>query len=56
LKCTPKHFDSEETSAQPGSGQTGLSPSVGRGPSQGGLKHAARLREDAPKHHIPRDL
>ena len=29
---------------------------MGRGPSQGGLKHAARLREDAPKHHIPRDL
>ena len=52
VKCTPKHFDSEETSAQPGSGQTGLSPSAGHGPILGGLKLTARLRDDAPKHHI----
>jgi len=55
LKCTPKHFDSKETSAQTSRGQTGLSPSMGCGPSQGGLKRASRLRDDAPKHHIPRD-
>jgi len=34
---------------------TGLSPSTGRGPSQGGLGLATRSREDSPKHHMPRD-
>ena len=28
---------------------------MGSGPSQGGLKREARMREDAPKHHMPRD-
>ena len=57
LSCTPKQLDSgEKKSAQPGSRLTGLSPSTGRGPSQGGLGLAAELREDSPEHHIPRDL
>ena len=28
---------------------------MGRGPSQGGLGLAVALREDFPKHYIPRD-
>ena len=28
---------------------------MGRGPSQGGLELDAKLREDVPKHYIPRD-
>ena len=55
LSCTPKQLDSGEKSAQQGSRLTGLSPSTGRGPSQGGLGQAAELRGDSPKHHIPRD-
>ena len=55
LSCTPKQLDSREKSAQHGSRLTGLSPSTGRGPSQGGLGQAATLRGDSPKHYIPRD-
>ena len=56
LSCTPKQLDSGEKSAQRNSRLTGLSPSMGRGPSQGGLGLAVKLREDSPKHHIPRDM
>ena len=55
LSCTPKQLDSGEKSAQRGDRLTGLSPSMGHGPSQGGLGLVTTLREDSPKHHIPRD-
>lgn len=55
LSCTPKQLDSREKSARSGSRLTGLSPSTGRGPSQGGLELAAAPREDSPEHHIPRN-
>ena len=44
LSCTPKQLDSGEKSAQHDSRLTGLSPSTGRGPSQGGLGLAVALR------------
>ena len=56
LSCTPKQLDSREKSAQQDGRLTGLSPSMGRGPSQGGLGLAIQLREDSPEHHMPRDL
>ena len=56
LSCTPKQLDSREKSAQSGRRLTGLSPSTGRGPSQGGLELAIAGRGDSPEHHIPRDL
>jgi hypothetical protein len=56
LSCTPKQLDSRGKPAPHSSRLTGLSPSMGRGPSQGGLGLAAVLREGFPKHHIPRDL
>ena len=37
LSCTPKQLDSRGKPAQRSSRLTGLSPSTGRGPSQGGL-------------------
>ena len=54
LSCTPKQLDSGEKSARPSNRLTGLSPSAGRGPCQGGLGLIARPREDSPKHHMPR--
>ena len=56
LSCTPKQLDSREKSARKSIGGTGLSPSMGCGPSQSGLTLDANSREDSPKHHIPRDL
>ena len=56
LSCTPKKLDSGEKSARRDNRLTGLSPSTGRGPSQGGLGLVDSSREDSPKHHIPRDL
>ena len=44
LSCTPKQLDSREKPAQRSSRLTGLSPSTGRGPSQGGLGLAAAPR------------
>ena len=55
LSCTPKQLDSGEKSAQTTNRLTGLSPSTGHGPSQGGLGLVGRLRGDFPKPHIPRD-
>ena len=55
LSCTPKQLDSGEKSARAAVRLTGLSPSTGRGPSQGGLGLDFRTRGDSPKHHIPRD-
>ena len=54
LSCTPKQLDSGEKSARPSNRLTGLSPSVGSGPCQGGLGLIAKPREDSPKHHMPR--
>lgn len=34
---------------------TGLSPSTGRGPSQGGLWQDTVAQVDSPEHYIPRD-
>ena len=56
LSCTPKQLDSRGKPAQRIGRLTGLSPSVGRGPSQGGLGPADASRGGSPKHHIPRDL
>ena len=56
LSCTPKQLDSRGKPAQRVSRLTGLSPSTGRGPSQGGLGPADASREGSPEHHIPRDL
>ena len=55
LSCTPKQLDSRGKSAQRVGRLTGLSPSTGRGPSQGGLGPAVSPRGDSPEHHIPRD-
>ena len=55
LSCTPKQLDSRGKPAQLDSRLTGLSPSAGRGPSQGGLGLAVASRGGSPKHHIPRD-
>ena len=55
LSCTPKQLDSRGKPAQRISRLTGLSPSTGRGPSQGGLGLADASRGGFPKHHIPRD-
>ena len=55
LSCTPKQLDSREKPAQQAIGLTGLSPSTGRGPSQGVLGRDVSLRKSSPKHHIPRD-
>ena len=55
LSCTPKQLDSRGKPAQRVDRLTGLSPSVGRGPSQGGLGLDNASRGGSPKHHIPRD-
>ena len=55
LSCTPKQLDSREKPAQQVIGLTGLSPSTGRGPSQGVLGRDDSLRRGSPKHHIPHD-
>jgi hypothetical protein len=55
LSCTPKQLDSREKPAQQADRLTGLSPSAGRGPSQGELGLDGALREGSPEHHIPRD-
>jgi hypothetical protein len=55
LSCTPKQLDSRGKPAQHNSRLTGLSPSMGCGPSQGGLGLAVVPRGGSPKHHIPRD-
>ena len=55
LSCTPKQLDSRGKPAQRNSRLTGLSPSMGCGPSQGGLGLAVTSRGGSPKHHIPRD-
>ena len=44
LSCTPKQLDSREKPAQQAKGLTGLSPSTGRGPSQGVLERFGSLR------------
>ena len=44
LSCTPKQLDSKEKPAQQVKGLTGLSPSTGRGPSQGVLERLDSLR------------
>ena len=51
----PSNSTLGKKSAQQSDRLTGLSPSMGRGPSQGGLGLVASLRGDSPKHHIPRD-
>lgn len=56
LSCTPKQLDSRGKPAQRVNRLTGLSPSMGRGPSQGGLGLVNTSREGSPKHHIPRNL
>ena len=56
LSCTLKQLDSREKSAQQSIRLTGLSPSTGCGPSQGGLGRDAKLREDSPEHYIQRNL
>ena len=55
LSCTPKQLDSREKPAQQAKSLTGLSPSTGRGPSQGVLERFGSMRCGFPKHHIPRD-
>ena len=55
LSCTPKQLDSRGKPAQHFGRLTGLSPSTGRGPSQGGLGLAKVSRGGSPEHHIPRD-
>jgi hypothetical protein len=55
LSCTPKQLDSRGKPAQRDSRLTGLSPSMGRGPSQGGLGPTVASRGGSPEHHIPRD-
>ena len=55
LGCTPKQPDSREKPARRVNRLTGLSPSMGRGPSQGGLGQVVSTRGGSPKHHIPRD-
>ena len=55
LSCTPKQLDSRGKPARRVGRLTGLSPSLGRGPSQGGLGPAVASRGGSPKHHIPRD-
>ena len=52
--CTSKQPYSGEKSAPHAGRLTGLSPSTGLGPSQGGLRLAVVLRSDSPKHHIQR--
>ena len=54
LSCTPKQLDSRDTPPQTTNRLTGLSPSTGRGPSQGGLGLVGQLRKGPPKPHIPR--
>ena len=54
LSCTPKQLDSKEKSARKDVRLTGLSPSMGHGPSQGGLGLDIKSRDDPPEHHIPR--
>ncbi len=54
LSCTPKQLDSKEKSARKDDRLTGLSPSMGRGPSQGGLGLDVKTRKDSPEHYIPR--
>ena len=44
LSCTPKQLDSREKPAQQAKSLTGLSPSTGRGPSQGVLERFGSLR------------
>ena len=55
LSCTPKQLDSRGKPARRSDRLTGLSPSTGRGPSQGGLGLVRTSRGGSPKHHIPRD-
>ena len=55
LSCTPKQLDSKKKSASKSNRLTGLSPSMGHGPSHGGLGLVAQRREDSPKHHMSRD-
>ena len=55
LSCTPKQLDSRGKPAQRVDRLTGLSPSMGRGPSQGGLGLDDAPRGGSPEHHIPRD-
>ena len=56
LSCTPKQLDSREKPAPRDGRLTGLSPSAGRGPSQGGLgRQGVARRSGSPEHHIPRD-
>ena len=55
LSCTPKQLDSRGKPAQHVGRLTGLSPSTGRGPSQGGLGLANASRGGSPEHHIPSD-
>ena len=43
LSCTPKQLDSREKPAQQATRLTGLSPSAGRGPSQGVLGRGGTL-------------
>ena len=54
LSCTPKQLDSGEKPAQQANRLTGLSPTMGHGPSQGGLRLVSSLRGGSPKHHMPR--
>ena len=53
LSCTPKQLDSRDSSALRSSHHTGLSPSTGRGPSQGGLGLGPTQEQDYPEHYIP---
>ena len=55
LSCTPKQLDSRGKPARRFGRLTGLSPSTGRGPSQGGLGPTKASRGGSPEHHIPRD-
>ena len=54
LSCTPKQLDSMVKHARASNRPTGLSPSMGHGPSQGGLGQAAERPECSSKHHMPR--
>ena len=47
LSCTPKQLDSRERPARQANCLTGLSPSAGRGPSQGVLGRVGAHREEA---------
>ena len=48
LSCTPKQLDSREKPVQQATCLTGLSPSAGRGPSQGVLERGGSLQETLP--------